>query len=166
MFYTYPLLQKTFSPIWIIFQNILNCIGHLGLSWRSPSKARANEVLKRLNLHQFLMAWHELFPTHKHWCRKGAGIWKLQQKKLFSYFRVVKNKFSSLLAPPLEKLLEKSISATPRKNPSDAHAHKHVKSHHFCKNLCCISPPGNTVQQHQCCKQAIAGWQMVHGVFC
>jgi len=29
----------------------------------------------------------------------------------------------------LEKLLEKSPKATPEKNPSDAHAHKHNKLH-------------------------------------
>jgi len=34
----------------------------------------------------------------------------------------------------------------------------------FCKTLCYITPPGNTVQQ-QCGKQAIGGWQTVHGVF-
>jgi len=55
----------------------------------------------------------------------------------------------------------------PWKNPSDAQAYnKHVKLHHFCKNYGCISPSGNTVQQHQCGKQAIAGWQTLHGVFC
>jgi len=52
------------------------------------------------------------------------------------------------------------------KIPSDAHAHKHVKWHHFCEKLCCITPPGNTAQQHKCDKQSIAGWQTVHGAFC
>jgi len=36
----------------------------------------------------------------------------------------------------------------------------------FLSKLCCITPSGNTVQQHQCGKQAIAGWQSGHGVFC
>jgi len=53
-----------------------------------------------------------------------------------------------------------------RKIPSDAHAHKHVKWHHFCEKLWCIAPSGNTVQQHQCGKQSIAGWQTVYGVSC
>jgi len=44
MFNTNPLLQKTFSPIRIMFKKLLNCIGQLGLWWMSPSKARANEV--------------------------------------------------------------------------------------------------------------------------
>jgi len=29
----------------------------------------------------------------------------------------------------------------------------------------CTTPSGNPVQQHQCGKQVIAGWQTVHGVF-
>ena len=39
-------LKKTFSPIWTMFQKILNCIGQLGLWWMSTSKARANEVVR------------------------------------------------------------------------------------------------------------------------
>jgi len=62
---------------------------------------------------------------------------------------------SPLLAP-LELL--KNPLVDPRgKNRSDVHAHKHVKSHHFYKKLCCITPSGNTVQQRQCGKQAIQG---------
>jgi len=56
----------------------------------------------------------------------------------------------------LQKLLQKSTSAPPAKNFSDTHAHKHVKLHHFCKKLWCITPSGNPVQQHQCGKQATA----------
>ena len=52
------------------------------------------------------------------------------------------------------------------KIPSDAHAHNNVKLHHFCKKVYCITRSGNTVQQHQCGKQSIAGQQTVHGVFC
>ena len=37
---------------------------------------------------------------------------------------------------------------------SDAHAQNHVKLHHFCKTLCCITTTGNTVQQRQHGKQA------------
>ena len=36
----------------------------------------------------------------------------------------------------MDKRLEKSISGPPGKKFSDAHAHKHVKLHHFCKKLC------------------------------
>jgi len=48
----------------------------------------------------------------------------------------------------------------------DTHAHKHVKLHHFYEKLCCITRSGNTVKQHQCGKQSIAGWQTVQDVFC
>jgi len=58
---------------------------------------------------------------------------------------------------PSRKTFGKIHQWPPWKNPSDAHAHKHVKLHHFCKKLCCITPSGNTVQHHQRGKQAIAG---------
>jgi len=29
-------------------------------------------VLKRMKLHQFLMMWHQLFPTRKHECWRGG----------------------------------------------------------------------------------------------
>jgi len=35
-------------------------------------------VLKHLKLHQFVMVWHETFPTHKYGCRRGAEIWKFR----------------------------------------------------------------------------------------
>jgi len=71
-------------------------------------------VLKRLKLHQFLIVWHKLFPMHKHGCRKGAGIF--QQKRLFSWFRVIKNFIVTVTTnfttfAPLQKLLEKSTTA-------------------------------------------------------
>ena len=37
---------------------------------------------------------------------------------------------------------------------SDAHAQNHVKLHHLCKTLCCITTTGSTVQQRQRGKQA------------
>jgi len=37
--------------------------------------------------------------------------------------------------------------------------HVHVKLHHFCKKSCSVTPSGNTVQQHQCGKQAQASRQ-------
>ena len=40
----------------------------------------------------------------------------------------------------------------PRKNLFEAHAHKHVKLHHFCKKMCCITSSGKNLQQHQCGK--------------
>jgi len=123
-------------------------------------------VSKRLKLPIFFNCLAQTFPTHKHMdVRRGAGIWKFQQEMLFSKFRAVKSKFHYFW-PPVEKLLEKSTSGPPWKNYSDAHAHKHVKWHHFCEKLCCITPSGNTVQQHQCGKQSTARWQTVHGVFC
>jgi len=41
-------------------------------------------VFKHLKLHQFFNGVVRTFPTHKHGCRKGAGIWKILQKRLFS----------------------------------------------------------------------------------
>jgi len=96
---------------------------------------------------------------------RGAGIWKFQQKMLFSWFRVPKTKFHHFW-PPWKNFWKNPLVALPGEIPSDAHAHKRVKWHYFCEKLCCITPSGNTVQQHQCGKQAIAGWQTVHGVFC
>ena len=69
---------------------------------------------------------------------------------------MVKTKFQDFW-PSLEKLLEKSTGGLPGKISSDAHAQKHVKLHHFCEILCCITPSGNTVEQHHCGKQSIAG---------
>jgi len=62
---------------------------------------------------------------------------------------------------PPRKAFGKIYLWPPGKNPSDAHAHKHAKLH-IRKKLCCIIPSGNTVQQHHCGKQAIAGWHTVH----
>jgi len=62
--------------------------------------------------------------------------------------------------------LEKSTSAPPEKNPSDAHAHKHVNYTIFVKNCVVLHHSGKTVQQHQCGKQFIAGRQIVHCAFC
>jgi len=58
-----------------------------------------------------------------------------------------KKHISPLFGPPT-KLFEESTRA-PLENLSDAHAHKNVKLHIFAKNLCCITPSGIIVQQHQ-----------------
>jgi len=87
---------------------------------------------------------------------KGVQEFEIFSKRAVFLVSSGKKQISPLLAS-LEKLLEKSTSAPPGNNPSDAHAHKHVKLHHFCKKMCCIATSGNTVQQHQCGKQAIAG---------
>jgi len=55
--------------------------------------------VKTLEITPILMVCHERFPTHKHGCRRGAGIKKSQQKRTFSLFRVVKNKFHHFLTP-------------------------------------------------------------------
>jgi len=52
------------------------------------------------------------------------------------------------------------------KEPSDVHAHKPAKLHHFWKTLRRIAPSGNTVQQRQRGEQSTARRQTVHGVFC
>ena len=112
------------------------------------------------------MVWHELFLHTSMGVGRGARIGKFQQKKLSSYFQVLKNKLHHVW-PPLEKRLEKSTSGSPGKISSDVHAHKYVKFHQFCEKLCCITPSGNNVQQQQCGrpKQSTAGRQAVHGVF-
>jgi len=109
------------------------------------------------------MVWHELFPAHKHGCREEGNNLKTSAKKAVLLVSSGKKQISPL-SSPLKKLLEKSTSAPPGKDPSDVHAHKHAKLH--CKKLCCVAPSGNTIQQHQCGKQAVAGRQTVHGVFC
>ena len=77
---------------------------------------------------------------------------------------MVKTKFRHFW-PPVEKLLKNPL-VPPLEKFYPTTMHKHVKWHHFCEKLCCITPSGNTVQQHKCGKQSIAGWQTVHGVFC
>jgi len=37
-------------------------------------------VLKRLKLHQFFLAWHEIFPTHKHECQEWGTNLKIAAK--------------------------------------------------------------------------------------
>ena len=76
-----------------------------------------------------------------------------------------KNKFHHFWPLTLENFWKHSL-VPPCKNLSDAHAHKHIKLHHFYRKLCCITPYVNTVKQHQCGEQAIAQWQTVHDVFC
>ena len=91
------------------------------------------------------------------WEWEWGGNSKISAKTtIFLVLRGKKNKFRNI-QPPKKKLWNKSTSAPPGKNPSETHAHKHVKLHHFCEKNCCITPAGNTVQQQQCGKQAIAG---------
>jgi len=98
------------------------------------------------------------FSTQKYGCRKRGRNLKISPKG-FEWWKTNFTTFglprkTSTNAPP------------PGKIPSDAYAHKHVKLHSFCEKLCCITPPGNTVQQHQCGKQSIVGRQTMYGVFC
>jgi len=79
------------------------------------------------------MVWHESFPTHKDGCGKRGRSLKISAKKAVFLVSSEKKEISPLIAP-LEKSLEKATNASPRKNPSDAPAHKLVKLHHFCKN--------------------------------
>jgi len=109
------------------------------------------------------MGGTNFFP-HKHGCRTGDRNLKISAKK--AVFLVVsgKNQISPLLAP-LEKLMKKSTSA-PLDKILPTLMHTSIKITRFLWKLCCIAPSGNTVQQHQCTKQAIVGWQTGHGVFC
>ena len=115
-------------------------------------------VLKRLKLHQFLLVWHERFPPQE--------FGNFSKKGCFRSFEWLETNFTTYV-PPLERLLEKSTRAPPwKKSFRRPCTQKHVKLHHFCEKLCCITPSGNNVQQHQCSKQAIAGWQTSRGAFC
>jgi len=82
--------------------------------------------------------------TNFYWCgtnfsypqagyRKGGRNLKISAKKAAFLVSSGKKQISPLF-PPFEKLLEKFTSATPGKNPSDAHAHKYVKNTIFVKN--------------------------------
>jgi len=104
--------------------------------------------------------------TQAYGCRKEGRNLKISAKKVIFLVSSGKKQISPLLGRPHRKTFGNIYQWPPWKNPSNAHAHKHAKLHHFCKKLCCISPSGNTVQQHQCGKQAIARWQTAHGVFC
>jgi len=65
-------------------------------------------------------------------CRKRGRNLKISAKNAVFLISRGKKQISPLLASR-RKVLEKSTSA-PGKIPSDAHAHKHVKLHHFVKN--------------------------------
>jgi len=109
----------------------------------------------------------ELFPMlHTSMVSEGGREFENFSKKGIFVVSSGKKQISLLLAPP-RKTFRKIHQWLSCKTPFDAHAHnKHVKLHHFRKIFCCITPSGNTVQQHQCAKQAISGGQTVHGVFC
>ena len=98
-------------------------------------------VLKRLQLHKFLMVWNERFPSHKLGCGKGGGNSNILAKKVVFLVRVETQKFHHF-GPP-EKFFGKIHLWPTGKNPSDAHAHKHAKLHHFYKKLCGIALSGN-----------------------
>jgi len=113
------------------------------------------------------MVLHERFLHTSIWwvSEEGLEFENFSKKCCFLNFEC-QTKFYHCWAP-VEKPWENPLVAPPGKILSDAHAHsKHVKWHHFCEKLCCITPSGNTIQQHQCGKQSIAGWQVVHGAFC
>jgi len=99
------------------------------------------------------MVWHELFPTLKLGCRKEGRDLRISAKKAVFLVSSGKKQISPL-SDPLENFWKNPL-VPHGKNPSNAHAHKQVKLH--CKKLCCITSSDNTVQQHQCGKQAIAG---------
>jgi len=103
------------------------------------------------------MVGHDLFPKHKHGCRKQE-FENFSKKGCFLSFEWQKTNFSTL--SPLEKLLENPLVALPGKNPSDAHTHKHVKVHHFCKKLCLfrhLATLFNNTTLFNNAKQGIAG---------
>jgi len=100
-------------------------------------------VLKRLKLHQFLMVRHELYPTHKHGCRKGGRNLKCSGTWLFSEFRVVKNTFHHF-STPYQKNVWKNPLVPPPSRKTSFRRPCVAKLHHFWKKVCCISPSDNT----------------------
>jgi len=56
-------------------------------------------VLKLMKFDQFIMVWHELFPIHKHGCRKGGRDLKALGKRAIFIVLSGKNQISPLLAP-------------------------------------------------------------------
>ena len=106
------------------------------------------------------------FSYTQAWVSEWCSNLKISAKKgCFLSFEWQKTNFTTF-GQHLKNILKNPLGPPPGKNPSEAHAHKHVKWHHFCKNLCCITSSVNTIQQHQFGKQAMAGWQCGNGVFC
>ena len=66
--------KKTFMPIWIMFQKMLSCIGQLGLQWMSPSKARANEVVRTPTTNDIVLFRSPVTGTRK--ARHGTKIYE------------------------------------------------------------------------------------------
>ena len=114
-------------------------------------------VLKRLKSHRCFSGVSRFFSYTQAGVSEGGHEFENFSKKAVFLISSGKKKFHHFWPLTLEKLLEKSSSDPPGTNLSDAHAHKHVKLHDFCKKLCCITPYGKTVEQHQCGKQAVAG---------
>jgi len=94
-------------------------------------------VLKRLKLHHIFNGVARTFSYTQAWVSEGGRNLKILATKAVFLFSSGKNKFDHF-CPPLEKLLEKSTSVPPVKNPSDAQAHKYVKLPHFCKDTCVV----------------------------
>jgi len=63
------------------------------------------------------MVWQEHFPTHKHGRWKGSRNLKISVKKAVLLVSSGKKHISPLLAPYLEKLLEKSTSGSSFRRP-------------------------------------------------
>jgi len=106
------------------------------------------------------------FSYTQSWVSEWGRNLKISPKKgCFLSFEWQKTNFTTF-GQHLKNIWKNPLVVPPGKNPSEAHAHKHVKLPHFCKNLCCITSSVNTIQQHQFGKQAIAGLHSGNGVFC
>ena len=124
-------------------------------------------ALKRLKLPQIFNVVARTFPTNKHVCRKMGKNLRISAEKAIFLVSRGENLISPILAI-LETYFEKIdyCPPFPPKKILPTPKNKHVKLHHFCEKLCCITTSGNTVQQHQWGKQFIAGRQTAHGAFC
>jgi len=104
------------------------------------------------------------FSETQAWVPGEGQEFEIFSKKPVSLVSSGKKQISPLLPP--RKTWKNPLLPPPWKNSFRRSCTHACKLHHFCKKLCCILPSGNTVQQHQCGKQTIAGWQTVHGVCC
>jgi len=103
--------------------------------------------VETLEIHQFFSRVARTFSYTQAWVPEGGNQFENFRKKAVFLVSSGKKRISPLLPPIPRKMFGKIHQwPLPGKDFSDAHAHKHVTLHHFCKKLCCVTPYGNTVE--------------------
>ena len=102
--------------------------------------------------------------TQAYGYRKGGKNLKISPKDAVFLISRGKNPISPLLAHPRKAWKNPLVDHW--KNFFRRPCTQACKMTSFFFKLCCVTPSGNTVQQHQFGKQSIAGWQTVGRVFC